>query len=450
MAIISPPAGLLQFKGPQSPTATDRWMQSGTVLLTGLALTVALSTAMPAGAVTLAGQAPTAARGPSSVIDLPATALVYTGLAPTLPAGQVGIALPAGSLLWTGLPGDPVIITITIVPPAGTLVFKGPARPQEVPMPGQGLLVLAGQIPNPTVSTGGSSPTIGMPVGLLTWHSVAATVSNDRSILLSAGSWVLSGQYVGIAFSPLNAGSLVWQGFIPTVIATTTGSIAVGAGSLVWHSDAVTSHLDRGPQMPAGSLLFTGRIPLSGQTSTVLPDAGSLVLAGQVPIALKDVSPQPLTGHLAIVGQEVTVFLETTYPLPAGVLTWTGYIAQPTITAFDNQAAQPGAGVLTFASLAPTVTATTTTAFQPGAGTLTLSGQAPTLLRDVFFAMPAGALLFNGQIATPPNLPTMGVGRLVFSGQRIRSVNSGDASPIPPLSYGAGMFFYQSQRRQNP
>ena len=446
--VIQPPAGALVFKGPQSATSVDRWMAaSGVMAIAGYAAAVLLSIGVPAGAVTLTGQTPTVALGPSVVSDMGAGALVWHGLTPTVLVEFPGIAVGAGSLVWGGFIPNPVIITKTIEVPAGSLVFKGPARPQEVPQPTAGSLVLTGYTVQATVGGGGTSPQINVGVGVLTWHGLTPAAFPDRSILVGAGSLVLSGQYIGVEFSPLQAGSMVWQGLIPTVQGTSTVVLTPGVGSLVLHGEVPTSHLDQGPNMPAGSLVLHGLAPLSGQTVTVTPGAGSLVFTGLAPNSQPDVVIPMGVGHLAYGAQQVAVFLTTVYYPDAGILTFVGYVAQPTVTVFDPQTANPADGVLRFSSQAPTVTATTTTDIAVDVGSIVLAGQAPIYLINNAPQMPAGSLVFSGQVPERSQVTEIPVGRLIWQGWLVRSVNSGDASPIPPLAYGSGMFFYQSQRR---
>lgn len=377
--IIALRAGTLNLKGPQSPTGIDRGPQEGFLVLTGLALTVALSVAMPAGALTLHGLTPSTGgdQGP----QMPAGAVVLQGLAPTPIVQTVAIVVPAGSEVWHGLTPIAQVITHTCAPPAGSLVFKGPARPQEVPQPLAGTVVLTGYVPLATVGGGGSSPQINVGAGTLVLAGQVPLALPNRSILVGAGSLVLSGQYIAVAFSPLQAGSLLWTGLIPTV--QTTGA------------------------------------------KVVMPGVGTLVAHGLTSIVFLEHRPSPAAAVLGLAGQVPSVV----------------------VTVVDPQTPTPGAGSLVLSGQTPTVSSTVTVTPQPGAGTLTFSSTGPVLAIDNAPQLLAGQLVLTGHVPVASNLPTPDVGRLVLSGQRLRVVNSGVASAIPPLSYGSGLFFYQSQRR---
>jgi len=151
---------------------------AGALTLTGYAPTVSFTAhqtiAVPAGALTLTGFAPTVSTSASQTIAVPAASLTLTGFAPTVAAtANQSISVPAGSLTLTGY--APTVYTTavtTIAVPAGTLTLTGYA---------------------PTVSYT-THAYIGVPAGALTLTGYAPTVLGGTSSIwtpasASSGTW---------------------------------------------------------------------------------------------------------------------------------------------------------------------------------------------------------------------------------------------------------------------
>lgn len=151
---------------------------AGALTLTGYAPTVSFTAhqtiAVPAGALTLTGFAPTVSTSASQTIAVPAASLTLTGFAPTVAAtANQSISVPAGSLTLTGY--APTVYTTavtTIAVPAGTLTLTGYA---------------------PTVSYT-THAYIGVPAGALTLTGYAPTVIGGTSSIwtpasASSGTW---------------------------------------------------------------------------------------------------------------------------------------------------------------------------------------------------------------------------------------------------------------------
>ncbi len=151
---------------------------AGALTLTGYAPTVSFTAhqtiAVPAGALTLTGFAPTVSTSAAQTIAVPAASLTLTGFAPTVAAtANQSISVPAGSLTLTGY--APTVYTTavtTIAVPAGTLTLTGYA---------------------PTVSYT-THAYIGVPAGALTLTGYAPTVIGGTSSIwtpasASSGTW---------------------------------------------------------------------------------------------------------------------------------------------------------------------------------------------------------------------------------------------------------------------
>lgn len=124
----------------------------GALVLNGLAPTVAIggagntTIAVPAGALTLAGQLPTLQR--TYLASPPAGALTLNGLAPTLKT-DVARAVPVGALALAGQ-APTASVGIARAVPAGALTLSGTAPALNGPaqsQPGTGSLALSGTTP---------------------------------------------------------------------------------------------------------------------------------------------------------------------------------------------------------------------------------------------------------------------------------------------------------------
>lgn len=151
---------------------------AGALTLTGYAPTVSFTAhqtiSVPTGALTLTGFAPTVSTSAAQTIAVPAASLTLTGFAPTVAAtANQSISVPAGSLTLTGY--APTVYTTavtTIAVPAGTLTLTGYA---------------------PTVSYT-THAYIGVPAGALTLTGYAPTVIGGTSSIwtpasASGGTW---------------------------------------------------------------------------------------------------------------------------------------------------------------------------------------------------------------------------------------------------------------------
>lgn len=136
--IISVPAGSLTLTG-NAPTVVNPValaMPVGALTLTGFAPTVVtnVTVPVPAGALTLTGFAPTVVT--NRTVSVPAGTLTLTALTPAV-VTNVGVAVPAGVLTLTGyepsvLLGDQQIVQV----PAGELALTGFAPDVDIaPVP---------------------------------------------------------------------------------------------------------------------------------------------------------------------------------------------------------------------------------------------------------------------------------------------------------------------------
>lgn len=179
--------------------------------------TVAPSTAWGAIQVALA---PEAAAGVT--VNVPAGALTLTGQAPVAALGPLTIDIPAGALLLTGQAPDADISVVAAVP-AGSLSLSGfaPFAQITVPIP-VGSLLLTGFAPTADV---GDPVTVDVPAGTLSLSGFApsAILTDNIIVDIPAGSMSLTGQVPVLAFGPLSvdvpAGSLSLTGFAPSITA---------------------------------------------------------------------------------------------------------------------------------------------------------------------------------------------------------------------------------------
>lgn len=196
-----------------------------------------------AGTLTLAGQAPTVARTTNATITPAAAALALLGQEPQL-LKHIVTAGDVDSHSYVG--GDGLVGGLE--PPQNT-------QPQT----GDGALLLAGQAPTVTATTG---------------SNVTATPA---------------------------AGALVLAGLAPTVLASLSASPSAGALVLAGQAPSLLQNLIAQPA--AGSLVLAGQAPAVLQDSVRAPAAGALVLAGQAPVLLQDSIRAPGAGALVLAGQ---------------------------------------------------------------------------------------------------------------------------------------------------
>jgi hypothetical protein len=321
MPEIAVPAGHVTLKGPQSPTSVSLWHSSvSSLTYTGLALTLAIAISTPVGALTFTGNANV------NPLEQPVGVLQWAGLTPSLSITAAGtISNGVGALTYQGLAPTVRVGDVGVEIPAGQLVIKGPARPQAVPQPGCGAIGFTGRVLLVQEDTPGSA--LGIPAGSLVFAGQTPDRLAGYAIATPAGSLVLSGQYVRIAFSPLQAGSLVWQGLAPSIGgAADSIGIAIPAGSLRWGQTALVPQLqiDFVLPVPVGSLVYTGRDPNVASPAAIITPSGALTLTGQA--LTFDTAYGLQAGAVAITGRVLQVDLATAeQSIPPGELAWQGY-----------------------------------------------------------------------------------------------------------------------------
>lgn len=323
--MIEIPAGQLNIKGPQSATGVDRWTQAGRVSFTGLALTLSIAAgavdiAIPAGQLNFKGPQRPALAIPAGQlnyvgrtltrgeIDIPVGVLSHVGLTPTIQGTTSdAIAVPAGSLNWSGL--TPTVRTgdRLFELPAGQIVIKGPARPQSVHQMGAGSVPFTGRVLFVAVDAPGSN--IGIPPGVLALTGTTSTVIQTQSIDIPAGTLTLTGQYVAVAFMQPDAGHLVWQGLAPSIGGTQAISISPTTGTLNYHGEAPTAHLT--VAMPVGVLAWTFPAMEVTSTGTIAIPAGSLAFTGTAStvdlVCALPAGQLTLTGQLAVIDRGIDI-----------------------------------------------------------------------------------------------------------------------------------------------
>lgn len=380
MAAINLPPGRLDVKGPQSAGGVNRWfsLESG-LSLAGLALTCAISVAIPAGAMAIGGgervplctvnttlnsvsipAGQLAIKGPQRPpLSIPAGSLVYTGRAPgisgELQVGRVAyqgyaltldvvssttIPIPVGALSFGSFSFDVRSGDHAPEIPAGQIVIKGPARAEAKPQPSAGTLAFTGRTLVALVDAPGSA--VSIPSGALTFTGLALDNLPTQSISVPAGTLTLSGQYVAIAFKTLDAGSLAWHGLAPVadvsiailpipagslrhtgLAPTVDSSVAIPAGALAFSFPSMNVSNTGNIEIPAGSLVITGRQATADLVWTV--PAGALTLTGQ--LAVVDRGSHPANGQLTFQGYALEMVAgDRLVAIPAGSLVFSGRV----------------------------------------------------------------------------------------------------------------------------
>ncbi|MCO5213704.1 MAG: hypothetical protein M9936_28730 [Caldilinea sp.] len=202
-----------------------------------------------AGAVTLAGAAPSATKTANQWSTPGAGAVSLTGYAPSVQNGA----------------------SYTITPGAGSLTITGaaPVLTLTLPAPGSGAILLTGYAP---------------------------TVLNGASYSVTPG-----------------AGSVVLSGAVPSVAATANKWVTPAAGSLVLtgYAPSVQNGQSYTVTPPAGSVTITGAAPTVVRTAHqwVTPGSGAIVLTGAAPSASQAGSWNltPGAGAIQITGYAPTV-----------------------------------------------------------------------------------------------------------------------------------------------
>jgi len=352
-----------------------------------------------AGALTLAGQAPTVVRTANVTVAPGAGALTLVAGEPQIPK-HLTTPGDRGDLSYLG----------------GESLVGGLEPPQNTqPQPGIGTLVLAGQAPT-VVATSGGNVTVTPSAGALTLAGQAPTVLASITVSPGAGALTLAGQaptvLSSLAVTP-GAGALTLAGQAPSLLQNIFRAPAAGTLTLAGQAPTIVQDNVRAPS--AGTLTLAGQAPTVLQDNVRAPGAGALTLAGQAPTVLQALIAQPGAGALVLAGQ-APVLLQGNIRAPAaGALTLAGQA--PTL--LQNVIVQPGAGALTLAGQSPAVLNGDSKVAQPAAGALALAGQAPTVLASISVAPGAGALTLAGQAPTvlASQAAQPGAGALALAGQ---------------------------------
>jgi hypothetical protein len=281
--------------------------------------------------------------------------------------------------------------------PAGQLNLKGPQAPTGVDRWIQDVapLTFAGLVLTLVIS--GTSTTVAMPAGSLVYQGLTQTVrTGDLQVTVPAGQIVLKGPARPAAVPQLSAGALAFTGRTLNVAVDVPGSAL---------------------SIPAGSLVYTGRVPDRIPTQTISVPVGSLALTGQyASIAFK----QPDTGRLVWTGLAPTIAAGTIgIAVPVGTLGWHGLAP---VVHTDFFTAVP-AGQLVLQGLTPNVGSPNSIVIP--VGTLQLQGRAPTI--DWVTAIPAGSLVYAStalQIDLATATQSIPAGAITFQGYGFDLIHS--------------------------
>lgn len=254
------PAGQLVFKGPAAPTSSTIAVPAGALALSGLVPSAnvsggALSVPIAAGTLSLSGQAPSVAQGPT-------------------------IAIPAGSLTFTGQYiaqafGDLTPAALVLTGYAPTVSISG----QTTLSPGVGMLTLTGQAPS-------LASTVPVAAGALTLSGQAPVAIVSRTIAVPAGSLAFTGQAPQARMAHLvsiGAGSLALTGQTPSTGGSQTMPVAAGALTITGYSPSLSAGFVT--NIPSGTLTITGQAPLARMAVVIDIPTGTLTLTGRPLIA---------------------------------------------------------------------------------------------------------------------------------------------------------------------
>jgi len=257
-------------------TTTMSWTASKSVswVAIGVALKAAAAgtTITPgAGAVALAGSAPTVAATGNKAITPSAGAVVLAGAAPSVASGA----------------------NKSVTPSAGAVTIAGatPVLTLTLPAPGAGAIVLTGYAP--TV-TNGQSYTITPTAGAVVVSGSAPTLAKTANqwVTPAAGAVVVSGSAPTLAktanqWVTPTAGAVVLSGSAPAVLNGQSYLVtpAAGAVSLAGAAPSVSATAHQTVTPGAASVVLSGSSPVLAfsDNRVVTPDAGAVVLAGAAP-----------------------------------------------------------------------------------------------------------------------------------------------------------------------
>lgn len=260
-------------------TTTMSWTASKSVswVAIGVALKAAAAgtTITPgAGAVALAGSAPTVAATGNKAITPSAGAVVLAGAAPSVASGA----------------------NKSVTPSAGAVTIAGatPVLTLTLPAPGAGAIVLTGYAP--TV-TNGQSYTITPTAGAVVVSGSAPTLAKTANqwVTPAAGAVVLSGSAPAVLngqsylVTPA-AGAVSLAGAAPSVSATAHQTVTPGAASVVLSgSSPVLAFSDNRVVTPdAGAVVLAGAAPSLSQAGgwNLTPGAGAIQITGYAPVVI--------------------------------------------------------------------------------------------------------------------------------------------------------------------
>lgn len=376
---LDPAAGAVTWVGQLPVLQTTTAMPAGAVAVTGQApLAVRIIAATPAaGVFTITGLAPILAW----VSSQPATTVAYNGLSPRW-AATMPVAAGVLSNVGTTATLTYVSTTVTMTPAAGVATLTGGA-----PILAFGVAVPAGSttfvgkvlgsagvvdIQVGSVVLTGQAAVVGYPrvpdVGAVVVTGAAPTLSTG--VALPAGATTFSGLVVGTsAVQPVPVGSMVLSGAAPQV-----------TFALVY-------------QVPAAALVTVGHGPILVGSGVTGLEAGAVDFVGQAPVLARTIFHQ--AGAITTVGLAPAVGLG--FGLPCGVVTTD---SDGVLLLLGTRMA---VGTLTLVGATPAPVSTLP--LQIGVNVV-LAGRAITLSLGV--AVPVGTL---GILVDAPN-PQPGFGRI--------------------------------------
>ena len=300
------------ISGPPAPTQSVA-LPTGALTFAGVAPTAAASGAaaapLPVGALALAGVAPTANGSGATSVTLPVGALVLGGVAPTAAgSGAATVTLPVGALTLTGVAPVASVGTQFATLPVGTLTFTGvaptaaPSGAAPVTLP-VGALTLTGNAPT---ANGSGAVTKALPIGALTLTGVPlGAVAGGQFVTLPVGALTLTGvplvrSATGTATTTLPVGVLVLAGNPLTAGGTGIAALTLPTGqlALIGVAPSATGVGSVARLLPVGLLTFLG-VPIRGVIGAVGPFPATSVGGHLAPHSTGDhLDPSSSGGHL--------------------------------------------------------------------------------------------------------------------------------------------------------
>lgn len=270
--------------------------------------------------------------------------------------------------------------TLALSLSAGSLAFTGQTVGVSYKAPEAGTLTVSGHTPSVNVGGGGGS-TILIPVGAVTFTSQAPTLSvggTNPTITPSVGTLEATGQLAqplisgGTITIPRGSLDLTGGGVSPAFSGPSTGALSVTGQTPV---ASIGSGSGGGPQIAIPAVSLTA----SGQYVGVLfsgPLQGTLTFTGYAP-EFAGVKPVPV-GVLALTGRAPT--LDTRVDLKVATIIGSGHTPTVVISAGgQNVAIGIPQGALAFIGTVPVVATAGSATITPSAGSLSLTGRTPSL-----------------------------------------------------------------------